>query len=115
MWTHALHIAHLLADAELPTGEGKRYTALVSETPRKRPVPAFPAGEAGLSKRIAQLEAEFHALRSENRELKATVHRLTEHVEWLEDSLDLHLAKSEHENSGDPVYTLEEVEKELDL
>ena len=87
----------------------------MSETPRKRPATTFPQGEATLAKRVAQLEAEFQALRGENRELKTSVQRLLEHVGWLEDSFDLQLARYQHEKAKDPVYTLEEVKSELGL
>ena len=63
----------------------------------------------------AQQEARVTRLESENRELRALVRRLQEHMEWLEDSLDAHLARVEHEREGGETYSLQEVQQQLGL
>ena len=62
----------------------------------------------------ADLADEMTHLRIENRELHRMISGLAERMEFLEDSLDAHLAMQEFERSGEESIPWEEVEAELD-
>lgn len=89
--------------------DSKAATALRQTKPHKAPAKADLARE-----NLELMRENRELLARENGELRKKLGRLAERMEYLEDSLDAHIALQEFRESGEEAIPWAEVEAELD-